>query len=221
MCGIKIAILVGLVALALVYSMPAKAAPVCQTSACVLIDDSMENLTGAVFGNSSLTNTTTQITQEGIGVLGGFDAHFEFFSTDPLVPHPGISTTLGIDILEPPLGSNVFSDTLSITLTGQAPTVSNNTNVSVDLHFGSDSLDEIPPPGVPFPMVVVIEEADMIFQGATSGLSDLRIEVLSDSEGGPSPMPEPSTLALLSAGLLGLGIAVKRRHWHLNVARPV
>ena len=86
---------------------------------------------------------TLSITQEGVGILGLVDYSFEFISSDPNVPTPGGVVVHNYNFFDPITGA--LSDTLNITLTGHTPAFQGDANVSVDLHFRSDSLNDIPP----------------------------------------------------------------------------
>jgi len=175
---------------------------IAHATAVVTIDDLTNSVvgsvTGTVVGVPVIVNTT-----EAIGTLGGSDIHLEYVSADPGVPAPGTTIVTNYNIFEPGTLAAVLSDTLSIVLTGHSPTAPGDANVSVDLHFRSDSADEILPlalaGGIP------ITETGS-FQTVGSGLSDLIVSFRSDVE-----VPEPFTLGLFGMGALALGLLRRRR----------
>ena len=87
--------------------------------------------------------------------------------------------------------------------------------------FESDSETGISPPPGNFPVGVTNLLEDGTLQLLTPagfsvtlpgiGLVNLAVSAQSDAVEGPEGVPEPSTLALLSAGLFGLGIIRRRR----------
>lgn len=173
-------------------------APGLASAAWVQIDDLTDNIYVTTDQHADI-----QITHEAIGVLGAADIHFEFMSADPNRPLPGSSYILNYNIFGPhPEG---MSDTLSISVTGHTSTgAADFNNVSVDMHFRSDSKDEIPPP-------VLLNAANIIETGAYqvvgSGLSDLKVEFRSDV----SEVPVPAAAWLLGSGLLGLFGVARRK----------
>lgn len=172
-------------------------APGVASAASVWIDD----LTDTISAGTDVPDAVMQITQEGVGILGGVDFHFEFLSTDPNRPVPGMFSILSYNILGSPT-ANLPGDTLSITVSGHTPTgASDFNNVSVDLHFRSDSANEMNP--VPLSNALNIFETGQ-YQAVNSGLSDLKVEFRSDV------VPVPAAVWLLGSGLLGL-IGVARR----------
>lgn len=171
------------------------------SAAVFTIDDGADTITATT--DPTVPTESIDITQEAVGVLGDVSIHYEYISTDPNIPGPGATATFNVNLLEPGGG---ISDTLGITLTGH---VTPTSNVSVDLSFLSDSLDEIPPaallPGTLNPGGLnVLETGD--FQ-TFSVLSDLTVNVRSDVE----PAPEPASLALLGSGLAAFGLFRRRR----------
>lgn len=168
-------------------------------TAVVTIDDLTDIIGGTASGVSNLSQ---QLTDEAPGVLGGADFAFEYFSDDPNAPAPGAQILQNYNIFEP--NSDILSDTLSISIVGHTPTgPDDNNNVSVDIHFRSDSSDEIPP--------VALADATALFetgdyQLVDSGLSDLSVSFRSDVE-----TPEPLTISLLGAGLFGVAGARLRK----------
>ena len=174
---------------------PAHAAPIVPT-VFVTIDDLPDALTGSLTG--PVTNQNIQNNPEGIGVLGLQDMHFEFISADPGRPGPGAVVVTNYNILDP---DGLMSDSLNITITGHTPTSVGDANVSVDLHFRSDSTDEIAPP--PLAGGINIFETGA-YQTVDSGLADLSVKFRSD-------VPEPFTLGLFGLGLAGLGFVRRRR----------
>jgi PEP-CTERM motif len=167
------------------------------------IDDSGQNLIGtcgfgeaicATIDPSTLIDPNTgnpaqwTITQETAGAAGKAEITFQYQSIDPNAPGVGLTSTFGIDILEP--GSSFVSDTLDVSMTGAAGAAAGLLNVTV--LFFSDSLAEVPPAPVDTPTVVETGQ----FQ-TFNPLTDLTINVASDA-------PEPSSLALFGTGLLAL-----------------
>lgn len=198
--------IVAAAAVAILTTSPALATPV-----TLLVDDHADaplnvHLLGTV------VNSSVQVTQEGIGVLGGVDAHFEYVSSDPNVPGPGNSITYNFNIYED-AALTELSDTWSITISGHTPTGPDDANVSVDTHFRSDSLDDIQPSALAGGILSSITEDR--FLPAPSGLPDGTYQyvgpLLTDlTTGFNSAVPEPVSIALLGAGLAGLA-AIRRR----------
>lgn len=179
------------------------------SAAYVWIDD----LTDTINAGTDVPGALVQITNEAVGVYGGADLHFEFMSLDPNRPEPGTAIISNYNIFSPlPLNYSVagpfqqrLSDTLSITITGHTNVGGPNdlNNVSVDLHFRSDSGDEIPPPAL-VNAFNILETGQ--YQVVNSGLGDLIVEFRSDV----SEVPVPAAAWLLGSGLLGL-LGVARR----------
>ena len=169
-------------------------------TAVITIDDLTDIIGGSASG---VNNLSQQLTNEAPGVLGGADFAFEYFSNDPNAPAPGAQLLHNFNIFEP--NSDILSDTLSISIVGHTPTgLNDSNNVSVDIHFRSDSSDEIPP--IALADAVAISETGA-YQLVDSGLSDLNVSFRSDVE-----TPEPLTISLLGAGLFGVaGTRLRRR----------
>lgn len=186
-------------------------APGPASAAYVWIDD----LTDAIYGGTDVPGALVQITNEAVGVYGGADFHFEYLSNDPNRPLPGTAFITNYNIFSPlpisydpnnhPPFSQRVSDTLSITITGHTHVGGPNdfNNVSVDMHFRSDSADEISP--IALVNAINIFETGQ-YQVVNSGLSDLIVEFRSDV----SEIPVPAAAWLLGSGLLGL-LGVARR----------
>jgi len=148
----------------------------------------------------TVDNSSIQITQEGIGILGGADAHFEYLSSDPNVPAPGQTLSFNFNIYDDSAHTQL-SDTWNIVITGHTPTGADNANVSLDTHFRSDSLDGLAPP--PLVNGVAITENQFLLppSGQPDGTYQYVGPLLSDlTTGFNSAVPEPSTFVLLGIG---------------------
>jgi hypothetical protein len=175
-------------------------------SAWISINDLSEIMRASANGNGGYipaTNPATvmgftpdavwQLTNEGPGVFGVADIHLEYTTAANIVP--GEVRVVNFNFYCPLEGTAV-SDTLGITFTGHTLDELGR-NVSVDLHFRSDTLDGIAPP----PLVngiSVMETNDYVdvtalITGAT-GIGDFHTRVASDC------IPEPASLTLLTMG---------------------
>ena len=65
----------------------------------VLIDD-YNDQTINLHLLGTVNNSSIQVTQEGIGILGGADAHFEYLSTATNVPAPGQTLSFNFNIYD-------------------------------------------------------------------------------------------------------------------------
>ncbi|HTI69732.1 MAG TPA: hypothetical protein VMF06_07185 [Candidatus Limnocylindria bacterium] len=166
----------------------------------LFIDDSdpngVENITATPLSQLLLdAGGTLQITQEGTGILGLVDYSFEFVSIDPNHPVPGITLVNNYNIFD---GTGVLSDTLNIVVTGHTPAFTGDANVSVDVHFRSDSLDGISPTflanGTP-----VVETGG--FQLFGTGLTDFKIYAASEVPESSQTLSGIAGLAVISGGL--------------------
>ncbi len=125
-----------------------------------------------------------------------FDLHGEYRSV--LALPPGLTISVNINFLEGP--GQDLSDTLNIVFTGHTPVAQDASNISVDMHFRSDSETGGLPPlvnGIPVPEVPGFMVMDGLIMAA-GGPADFHLSVQSDSvpDGG-------STLAsLLGASAL-------------------
>ena len=135
------------------------------------------------------------ISQEGVGILGLVDYSFEFISSDPNVPAPGGVVVHNYNIFDPITGA--LSDTLNITLTGHTPAFQGDANVSVDMHFRSDSLNDIPPT-----LLVngVSTNETGNFQLFNTGLTDFQVWAGSEVPETSQTLPGIAGLALGIAG---------------------
>ena len=140
-----------------------------------------------------------------------FDLHGEYVSALNLAN--GTTITVNFNFMEPlfeePTGVALISDTLNVVFTGHTPTANDTSNISVDLHFRSDS----DPLGVtPLTGAISLAETGAL-QNLTSditrggGPADFNISVASDV------VPEPGTVTLLLIGAGGIliGGMLRRR----------
>ena len=96
---------------------PAAATPVGTT---LLVDDFGEQPLGLHLSGPTVENSSIQITQEGIGVLGGADAHFEYTTTDANPPAVGQTLTFNFNIYEDN-AHTILSDTWNIVINRSYP----------------------------------------------------------------------------------------------------
>jgi hypothetical protein len=132
--------------------------------------------------------------QSGPNFPEAFDLHGEYMSASPLAS--GQSLSVNFNFIDPsPQGW--VGDTLNIVFTGHTPTAGDLNNISVDLHFRSDS-ETAPLPGLVNAISInevpgFIPLAPYIIQ--SGGPSDIQISVQSDAE---STVPDTtSTLGML------------------------
>jgi hypothetical protein len=138
-------------------------------------------------------------TEEGIGVVGHVDMQAHW--VDPTTPlAAGGAIAIRENFLESPGGP--VSDTLDIVFSGSADPLG-GVLISMDLHFLSDSLDGIAPPELVGGGSFVESSVPLI---VTVGQASFTIS--SDSD---IAVPEPTTIAMFGAGLLGLGVLRRRR----------
>lgn len=154
---------------------------------------------------TTLTGLSVSVNQEkNFGVLGGIDIHFEYTSGGNF-PSPGSVVTTNYNIFENPHNAGDSSvspsDTLGIVLTGHSPGAGDTNNVSVDMHFRSDSLDSIAPPLLAGGLSVTEIGG---YQSVQSGLSDFGVVFASD-------VPEPATLGLFGIGMAALRLVRRRK----------
>lgn len=130
-----------------------------------------------------------------------FDLHGEYSSA--LLLGNGVTVTVDFNLVEPAIEPNpgTISDTLNIVFTGHTPNSTDNNNISVDMHFRSDT---DAPGGLP-PLSNGIRLTETgAFQNLTNmiatagGAPDFNISVASDV------VPEPSTWGLMLIGAGGL-----------------
>jgi len=189
----------------------------------LLIDDYAGQPVGLHLSGGSVADVSLQTMQEGVGILGIADAHFEYLTGDPNAPQPGTTWTYNINIFDD-AAHTLMSDSWNIVITGLTPTATNGSNVSLDTHFRSESSDGIRPPMLSGGTVFNITEDNLL--DPPSGLPDDTYQYtgpyLSDLTTGfnsadpqdadpPDPVPEPPTLAIPAAALLGLGFLFRRR----------
>lgn len=168
------------------------------------------NSTGSGVTTTPASSVTTSITNEAVGVLGAVDMHFQYTDRTPLAA--GASQTVNFNFYDGNPSTTLVSDTLSLTFTGQAPAPGTGNNMLVDLHWRSDSADEIiaPPPlsnahnlnEIPWATGNPAFEL-FSFIHADTGLSDAHFLVNS--------VPEPSSVVMMGLGALGVGGLVLRR----------
>ena len=88
------------------------AAPVARAGVTVLVDDHAEDpIALHLLGNAE--NSSIQITQEGVGILGAADVHFEYLSTDPNVPSLGQTFTYNGSSLDSPVAARAYANQAS------------------------------------------------------------------------------------------------------------
>ena len=183
----------------------------------LLINDYAEQpLSGTLLG--PVTNSSIQITQEGTNILGGVDAHFEYLSNDPNAPAPGVTLSYNYNIYED-AAHTILSDTWNIVITGHTPTSADDSNVSFDSHFRSDSLNEVVPPPLAGGVLQAITENQ--FLPPPSNRPDDTYQYVFTPTGAPllsdltlgfnSAVPEPSACILLGIGVLGVGCYTRLR----------
>jgi hypothetical protein len=147
---------------------------------------------------------TSQVSQEGVGVLGIADLGGEYHSANPL--SPGTATAVNFNFLD--VVGGPVSDTLNITFTGHTLDQFGN-NMSVDQHFRSDSSDGISPSSLSNAHVLVETGGFQVldsFVTADTGISDYHIRIRS------ADTPEPGSLTLLGGMLLsGAAFVIRRR----------
>jgi hypothetical protein len=156
---------------------------------------------------ASQAGTSISIINEGVGVLGAVDMHFEYSDSTPLAS--GTFATVNFNFF----AGTTLSDTLGMAFTGQTPTTGDPNNMSVDLHWRSDSADGLLPPTLPnahnlneIPWATGNPASELFpFIHSDTGLSGTHVVVNSVSS-----VPEPSSVVMMGLGVLGLGGLVLR-----------
>jgi|GEM_PF-6755292 len=174
-----------------------------------VLQDEANNIGINAFGVDPATLNIHTTNESSTGFMIG-DIHAEWIAANPF--GNGVAQIFNFNIFESPSegGSNVLSDTLSLTLTGQTPSTSDLNNMSMDLHFRSGNLTDNPllPPlagGIALTETGFFQFVDPLLPGqlVTDPNNPLSISFRSD-------IPEPGAYQI---GLLALLTLPVVRRW--------